>query len=579
MPSNFRSFLALSAATAAHAVPQGATTAGDSWFVPSSAIFSARGAELTSELQLPARFEGTHDVFLVPTPHDVHVARQQQQQQPSEAPPPRSADPAQSKSAAREPKLRALFSSSEHYLLASQARLPGFSDGSDAVTRVLPVDVGGAGSGVRVKYGDVIALGGDFFGAEDPPISMAGGGSAGADKVWNDAVDSMLNVASARGEVPKIMALINKEASLADAASPASSAWTSGKMDKFDADYNRATGGGSFASGLFPLGRYLDLAMNNEDHFAPGSATAYLTGHASACAAAAAAKSISSASARDAALARAYLMNAFADHYLTDMFAAGHLRVPRAQLGEKGFIGPIGDRLSQHMHDEDNSRGVGVVDGLGNAWTAFGDHKYRDAVNAANRARVLAAVAASVAEVAASFASGSAPATRMQAYFPRPAVPATSVPLFKLSPGGRVLRRQKIDDPTYNVFTDDWSPTRTLAKLEAGKFFAEAPEAVPSSPGAATTGETVVVGAAGSTVTLRLHVVGRGSKVSPAAAAAATTAATTAVSNGAETGTIDLLCGSAVVGSGAVSGTDGTAVVTMRGPGGPCPAMAIRWRF
>jgi hypothetical protein len=83
-----------------------------------------------------------------------------------------------------------------------------------------------------------------------------------------------------------------------------------------------------YVSALFPLGRYLKLAANNSDHFAEWSLAAYIAGHTAAVQQAALAKN----SGDEKQLELAYAMNAFADHYLTDLFSAGHLRVPRKQL-------------------------------------------------------------------------------------------------------------------------------------------------------------------------------------------------------------------------------------------------------
>ncbi len=70
-------------------------------------------------------------------------------------------------------------------------------------------------------------------------------------------------------------------------------------------------------------------------------------------------------------LTRAYLLCAFGGHFLTDRFAAGHMRTPRRQLHQ---IQPplFGDLLSWRMHDEDNYNGV-AVECSGQQWVAYGD--------------------------------------------------------------------------------------------------------------------------------------------------------------------------------------------------------------
>lgn len=79
----------------------------------------------------------------------------------------------------------------------------------------------------------------------------------------------------------------------------------------------------------------------------------------------------------------AYAMNAFACHYLSDSYAAGHMRTPRKALQKNyGWAGVV---LMGFMHDEDNLKGLQVHNGQGDHWTAFGDTHYFDAANQKNR--------------------------------------------------------------------------------------------------------------------------------------------------------------------------------------------------
>lgn len=52
--------------------------------------------------------------------------------------------------------------------------------------------------------------------------------------------------------------------------------------DTLSEEWNKITGGSSFVSALFPLGRYLKLAANNADHFAEWALLAYIAGHMAA---------------------------------------------------------------------------------------------------------------------------------------------------------------------------------------------------------------------------------------------------------------------------------------------------------
>jgi hypothetical protein len=103
---------------------------------------------------------------------------------------------------------------------------------------------------------------------------------------------------------------------------------------------------------------YASLANENQDHFAPRSWARYAQHHAEALKLAAIDRNL------DAALVR----NAFADHFLTDAFASGHLRVPRDAL--VGLTGALPTRL---MHDEENVYGLWVQSASGFVWRAYGD--------------------------------------------------------------------------------------------------------------------------------------------------------------------------------------------------------------
>jgi hypothetical protein len=76
---------------------------------------------------------------------------------------------------------------------------------------------------------------------------------------------------------------------------------------------------------------YLELSRLNFDHFGADAHTAYNAGHFCAMRAAASGD-----------LNLGYAMNAFADHFLGDLFAAGHMRTPRRLLhyDEKPGISP-----------------------------------------------------------------------------------------------------------------------------------------------------------------------------------------------------------------------------------------------
>jgi hypothetical protein len=130
-------------------------------------------------------------------------------------------------------------------------------------------------------------------------------------------------------------------------------------------------------------GRYLALAAENEPHFTvtdEGKDNLHhwrvLHGRA-----------IRAARAGDANLA--WALNAFADHYLTDAFSGGHLRVPRSDLKRQGTLGNIESKI---LHDLDNKFGVDVRNAGGKTWTAHGDTFLHARGNEENKALAMQAV-------------------------------------------------------------------------------------------------------------------------------------------------------------------------------------------
>ncbi|WP_224362440.1 hypothetical protein [Hyalangium versicolor] len=102
---------------------------------------------------------------------------------------------------------------------------------------------------------------------------------------------------------------------------------------------------------------YAMLANENQDHFSPRNWARYARHHAEAL-----------QLALDRDLDAALVRNAFADHFLTDAFASGHLRVPR-----DGLVGLSGALPTRKMHDEENVQGLWVQSASGFVWRAYGD--------------------------------------------------------------------------------------------------------------------------------------------------------------------------------------------------------------
>jgi hypothetical protein len=313
---------------------------------------------------------------------------------------------------------------------------------------------------LALTYGQILALGGDFYGIPDRPISE--GGSA-ADRLqrFTDAYGSLAVLPASRAEATKILAVMKKEIdavnqAIADGKEPHEAYDALG--DTLSEDWNRITGGGSIVSALFPLGRYLKLAANNADHFGQWAQLAYIAGHTVALQQAAAAN-VSQDRKR---LEQAYAMNAFADHFLTDLFSSGHLRVPRKELAAVVTPSDLGSLITRFMHDEDSKFGLNVRNGNNEHWRAYGDKRYFDSGDSTNRVHVKQAVQDSADEIYAAFLSGTVPSPTAYAALKRlPDLQAVLnladnfSPLFRVD-GKKVLRRKDVNNLNDTATVDDW---------------------------------------------------------------------------------------------------------------------------
>lgn len=315
-------------------------------------------------------------------------------------------------------------------------------------------------NGLTLSYGQVVALGGDFYGIPEQPISE---GATPVDRLqrFNAAFDSLAVLPSAKDEARQILAVMQKEIAAAnqalkDGKQPHEAYDTLG--DTLSGEWNRITGGGSFATALFPLGRYLKLAANNADHFGEWALLAYIAGHTAALQQAV----MAGKNADGQQLELAYAMNAFADHFLTDLFSAGHVRVPRKQMAAVVTPSDLGSLVTRFMHDEDSKFGLNVSNALGEQWHAYGDKRYFDTIDSHNRQQVRQAVQLSADEVFDSYLSGSTPtAGNFAALKCLPDLKAAknrggNFSALFVQEGDKVLRRSDVNNLNDTKTVDDW---------------------------------------------------------------------------------------------------------------------------
>ena len=385
------------------------------------------------------------------------------------------------------------FDTAEHAIIVWGLKLQTEAGPLDAARASLPV---GLNSNFSLTYGQFIALGGDFYGDPDHPVCTS------PDPLMQFS-KNFASMSGAKSEVQAILAVANKyefgpiaqavsqnrQPSGVYAALPTTPPhWVSDE----DRAYDEATGGTPVKNG-----RYLNLAFSNFDHFGLDAITCYTAGHVLAQRNAAKAKANPDPNARAKELLLAYAINGFADHFITDLFAAGHMRTPRRKLFESAanYVTQVGAGLcAKQMHDEDNKFGLWVTNAAGDRWVAYGDARYRDRWNSAGRVIVKAAVQQSMNDVWQSFATGtvaSPDAANVLKYtatviraITQPATarqqrddPNNWAPLFWWDPNANNNnRRNDLFNPRDRGYSEQglwpsqWGITTTVAQLEAKSF-------------------------------------------------------------------------------------------------------------
>ncbi|WP_414154836.1 phospholipase [Pseudomonas sp. BNK-43-a] len=384
------------------------------------------------------------------------------------------------------PELR--FEGGEHTAIGDNVLLRFAANQPPVVAHQSPLPLP---NGLSLTYGQVVALGGDFYGVPERPIADGATPSERIER-FLQAFDSLARLPASRAEAQDILAVMQEEISAAnraikDGRQPHEAYDALG--DSLSARWNRITGGGSVASDLLPLGRYLKLAASNWDHFGRSALLAYQAGHGAALQQALRARD--SGDERDLQLA--YAMNAFADHFLTDLFSAGHLRVPRKALADTVTPSDIGSLVSRFMHDEDSKYGLRVRNAEGEQWRAYGDKRYFDSVDVANRRQVGRAVQRSADEVFQAFDKGQATSPEQYAALrltpdlqaaEQDLVPGNFAPLYRQQ-GSTVQRRKNVADLNDRQYTSDWWGWSTYLLLKDYKpnrptGFIDAPTASPA---------------------------------------------------------------------------------------------------
>jgi hypothetical protein len=216
-----------------------------------------------------------------------------------------------------------LFEYAEHFYLGDALRLQGRDDKdpADPSAKRNPFTLS---NGLVVTYGQINGLAGDFFGTADP---ITGAHNFDEQKVLFTRAFKTLD----EGDPVKPRAILGTLQKEVDAVNKAIIDHQSLEelYEKLDIALLPLLQADS-QKGSNPGLDYESLLKINIDHFAPNSHQAYNAGHTVALEEA--------RKGSPANLAKAYAINAFADHFLEDSFASGHFRVPRGQMLENIFM-------------------------------------------------------------------------------------------------------------------------------------------------------------------------------------------------------------------------------------------------
>lgn len=369
------------------------------------------------------------------------------------------------------------FTSAEHIMIGNSVyiRYSDSDPGQKAAIFDLP-------NGLSVTYGEIVTIG-DFYEIPDEPISRGANESERRSRFLAAFSSFALNSA-AKSEATKILDVAHNEQKMVDEAirngqSPDVVYKQVGR--DFDRQFNCITGGGCSASTWWlEPGRYLNLANMDYDHFGADAWESYKIGHQIALEQAAAAKNANDLN----KLKLAYAINAYACHFLTDRFSAGHIRTPRVELSEHTTPQTVGSLLSSYMHAEENSQGLHVHNGRGDRWVAYGDKSYFKDATETHRNHIVEAMQASADQVFAAYQQGiSQVDDNIGDLIPYPDEVADQAnvdisPLFYWDNASKTLyRRNDMSNINDRHWTSSWWGWSTLAELKRERGLSEEAQA------------------------------------------------------------------------------------------------------
>ena len=220
---------------------------------------------------------------------------------------------------------------------------------------------------------------------------------------------------------------------------------------------------------------YINLAENNEEHFGFYNIKRYVAEHEQALALALRAHDLRQKgdTAADEALREALFQAAFADHFLTDGFASGHIRNPRRQTlawaESHGYSRRTAAAFSKILHDRDGEirqsgeHGLAVRNARGDEWFARCDSQlfYKNSGDGRAVQMVTEAVEISLDEFFSTYDSGVVPEGKFPALDLVPYPADESVGLTEAIRVDRFLPQKAYDAMAWYLhppFVKDFSP-------------------------------------------------------------------------------------------------------------------------
>lgn len=277
-----------------------------------------------------------------------------------------------------EDRLLGGFGSAEHMSIGKEVKLQGLKENTPLLVKGI----------IPIHFHDIIPLAGDFYAVYGAAVSLPGGTLAQKNERFIQSFNTLIQADN--DEIRRVHLEVGLEYRAVSHSSLPHHCYSHGMIEKNNA--------------IKKIKSDIDkLLIDNSDHFSRNAEEVYSIGHALALQEARKA----GATGDIEGLKRAYAMDAYACHFLTDLFAAGHIRNQRGDLEiflvKVGFSTDMAKALAGLLtgaqHEKDGHEGLNVCNKKGDHWRAYGDGDFFSPQNKENKERVIAATQASVNEI------------------------------------------------------------------------------------------------------------------------------------------------------------------------------------